>query len=71
MFIRWGTAADRRAVLQLGAQLDLASSYAAPRTGRTESPTSINKAKLCVELNHTGAVIVEMLGDLAMRHIVF
>ena len=33
-----GATADRRTVVQLGAQLDLASSYAVPRTGRTESP---------------------------------
>ena len=60
-------AADRRTVLQL----DLASSYAVPRTGWTESPTSLNHGKLCIELNHTGAVVGEMWGDLAIRHFVF
>ena len=33
-----GAAADGRTLLKLGAQLDSASSYAVPRTGRTESP---------------------------------
>ena len=65
---RSGAAADWRTLLQLGAQLDLASSYAVPRT---ESPTSLNYAKLCVELNHTGAAIGEMWGDRARRQIVF
>ena len=60
--IRSGAAADRRTLLKPGAQLDLASPYAVPRTGRTESPTSLNYAKLCVELNYTGAVIGEMWG---------
>ena len=41
---RSGAAADWRTLLQLGAQLDLASSYAVPRTGRTESPTSLKYA---------------------------
>ena len=58
-------------LLELSAQLDLASSYAIPRTERTESPTSLNYAKLWVELNHTGAAIGEMWRDLAIRHIVF
>ena len=66
-----GAAAVRRTVLHLRAQLDLASSYAVPGTGRTESPTSLNYAKLCVELKHTCAVICEMWGDLVIRHIVF
>ena len=57
---RSGAAADRRAVFKLGAQLDLASPYAVPRTGRTEFHTSLNYAKLCVEMNHTGAPIGEM-----------
>ena len=68
---RSGAAADRRAILKPGAQLDLASSYAVPRTGRTESPTSLNYSRLCVELNHSGAAIGEMWGDLVRRHIVF
>ena len=51
---RSGAAADRRTPLKPGAQLDLASPYAVPRTRRTESPTSLNYAKLCVELNYTG-----------------
>ena len=68
---RSGAAADGRTGLKLGAQLDLTSPYAVPRTGRTESFTSLNYAKLCVELNQTGAVIGEMWGDLATRHIVF
>ena len=67
---RSGAAADRRTPLKPGAQLDLASSYAVPRTRRTESPTSLNYAKLCVELNYTGAAIDEMWGDLVIRHIV-
>ena len=70
-FIRSGSATDRRTLLKLGAQLDLASSYAVQRAGRTESPTSLKYAKLCVELKHTGAAIGEMWGDLAIRHIVF
>ena len=72
---RSGAAADRRAVLKLGAQLDLTSSYSVPRTGRMGfpiiSPMSLNYAKLCVELNHTGTAIGEMWGDLATRHIAF
>ena len=69
--IRSGAATDRRAVLKPGAELDLASSYAIPCTGRMQSPTSLNYAKLCVELNPTGVAIGEMWGDLAIRHIVF
>ena len=65
--IRSGAAAGWRTVLKL----DLASSYAVLRTGRTESLTSLNYAKLCVELNHTGAAIGEMWGDLAISHFVF
>ena len=42
-----------------------------PRTERTESPTTLNYAKLCLELNHTDAAIGEMWCDLAIRHIVF
>ena len=68
---RSGAAADRRTVLKWSAQVDLATSYAVPRTGRTESPTSLNYAKVCVELNYFGAAIGEMWGDLAIRHIVF
>ena len=68
--IRSGAAADRRTPLKPGAQLDLASPYAVPRTRRTESPTSLNYAKLCVELIYTGAAIGEMWGDLVIRHIV-
>ena len=68
--IRSGAAADRRTPLKPGAQLDLASPYAVSRTRRTESPTSLNYAKLCVELNYTGAAIGEMWGDLVVRHIV-
>ena len=49
--------ADRRTVLKLGAQLDLASSYAVPHTRRSESPTALNYAKLCKELNHIGAAM--------------
>ena len=67
--IRSRAAADRRTPLKPGAQLDLASPYAVPRTKRTESPTSLNYAKLCVELNYTGAAIGEMWGDLVIRHI--
>ena len=67
---RSGAAADRRTPLKPGAQLDVASPYAVPRTRRTESPTSLNYAKLCVELNYTGAAIGEMWGDLVIRHIV-
>ena len=67
---RSGAAADRRTPLKPGAQLDLASPYVVPRTRRTESPTSLNYAKLCVELNYTGAAIGEMWGDLVIRHIV-
>ena len=55
--IRSGAAADRRTPLKPGAQLDLASPYAVPRSWRTESPTSLNYAKLCVEPNYTGAAI--------------
>ena len=69
-YYRSGAAADRRTPLKPGAQLDLASPYAVPRTRRTESPTSLNYAKLCVELNYTGAAIGEMWGDLVIRHIV-
>ena len=68
--IRSGAAADRRTPLKPGAQLDLASPYAVPRARRTKSPTSLNYAKLCVELNYTGAAIGEMWGDLVIRHIV-
>ena len=68
--IRSGAAADRRTPLKPGAQLDLASPYAVPRTRRTESPTSLNYAKLCVELNYTGVAIGEKWGDLVIRHIV-
>ena len=68
---RSGAAADWRTPLELSAQLDLASAYAVPRTGRTQSPTSLNYAKLREELNHTGAAIGEMWRDLAIRHIVF
>ena len=68
--IRSGAAADRRTPLKSGAQLDLASPYAVPRTRRTESPTSLNYAKLCIELNYTGAAIGGMWGDLVIRHIV-
>ena len=68
---RSGAAADRRTLLKRSAQLDLASSYAVLCTGRTESPTSLNYAKLYVEMNYTGAAIGEMWGDLAIRHIVF
>ena len=54
-------AADRRTLLlKPGAQLDLASPYAVARTGRTESSMSLNYAKLCIELNYTGAAIGEM-----------
>ena len=67
---RSGADVDRRTPLKPGAQLDLASPYAVPRTRRTESPTSLNYAKLCVELNYTGAAIGEMWGDLVIRHIV-
>ena len=70
IMIRSGAAADRRTPLKPGAQLDLASPYAVSRTRRTESPTSLNYAKLCVELNYTGAAIGEMWGDLVVRHIV-
>ena len=66
--IRSGAAADRRTPLKPGAQLDLASPYAAPCTRRTESPMSLNYAKLYVELNYTGAAIGEMWGDLVIRH---
>ena len=59
---RSGAAAERRTLLKPGAQLDLASPYAVPRIGRTESPSSLNYAKLCVELNYTGAAIGEMWG---------
>ena len=68
---RSGAAADRRTLLKPGAQLDLASPYAVSRIGRTESPTSLNYAKLCVELNYTGAAIGEMWGDIVTRHTVF
>ena len=68
---RSGTATDRRTVLKISTQIDLASSYAVPRIGWTESPTILNYAKLCVELNQTGAAICEMWGELATRHIVF
>ena len=67
---RSGAAADRHTPLKPGAQLGLASPYAVPRTRRTESPTSLNYAKLCVELNYTGAAIGEMWGDLVIRHII-
>ena len=67
---RSGAAADRRTPLKPGAQLDLVSPYAVPCTRRTESPTSLNYAKLCVELNYTGAAIGEMWDDLVIRHIV-
>ena len=67
---RSGAAADRRTPLKPGAQLDLASPYAVPRIRRTESPTSLNYAKLCAELNYTGAAIGEMWGDRVIRHIV-
>ena len=66
-----GAAADRRTLLKPGAQLDLASPYAVASTGRTESSMSLNYAKLCVELNYTGAAIGEMWGDLAICHAVF
>ena len=60
MVTRSAAAADQRTLLKLGAQLELSSSYAVSRTGRTESPTALNYAKLCVELNYTGVVIGEM-----------
>ena len=68
--IRSAAAADRRTPLKPGAQLDLASPYAVPRARRTESPTSLNYAKLCVELNYTGTANGEMWDDLVIRHIV-
>ena len=67
---RLGAAADRRTPLKPGAQLDLLSPYAVPRTRRTESHTTLNYAKLCVELNYTGTAIGEMWGDFVIRHIV-
>ena len=68
--IRSGAAADRRTPLKPGAQLDLASPYAVPRTRRMESSTSLNHAKVCVELHDTGAAIGEMWGDLVVSHFV-
>ena len=70
-FNRSGATADRRTVLKLSTQLDLVSPYAVPRIWLTESPTSLNYAKLCVELNQTGAAIGEMWGELATGHTVF